>query len=208
MPKQVPRNGLLIDVEKMVKHAGSKDWENLTAMELLVLTDVPPDKSQLLTEIEEDPELVLLSWKGGETILHYVAAEGDLALAKRLFQLGASLDAVCERCGTPLLNAAESNGTEMINFLLAKGASPEFVNSGGRTALHYAAHFNNADTTAVLLDHNVPVDIRDSSGNTALDIAAANRYPVVTQLLIDAGATSTKKLAQEFVDELSDQRDD
>lgn len=93
---------------------------------------------------------------------------------------------------TPLLLAAETGRTDIVNLLLKHGADPNAAFErgilAGQTALMLGAMANNVPLARLLLDHGALVDQRASDGQTALSLAASQDKSGVVQLLLHRGA--------------------
>src|SRR5215475_1161753 len=148
--------------------------------------------------------------RNGYSALMWVAAEGNLALAKTLVEKGADVN--------PALAAAARQGkTDIVNFLLDRKPSRQAINEAlpaaaakghttiaqklidsgadvkgeyGATALMMAAYYANLDVTQLLLSHRANVNAVNSDGETALHYAArADRESVeIVRILLQKGA--------------------
>lgn len=78
--------------------------------------------------------------------------------------------------------------TEVVQALLASGASVHAKDANGCSLLHEAAMCNNADAVRILLDAGADVRDTDNSGNTPLHMAARNGALNVVPLLLEAEA--------------------
>lgn len=142
---------------------------------------------------------------GGETALMFAARVGDLASAKLLVAAGANVkDADAWGISATTL-AAHSGFTDLVLFLLDKGADPNAA-PNGFTALHEAVMRRDEKMVASLLDHganaNAPLlqwtPTRRSSddfhfepslvGATPLWLAARFDEPNVMRILLKHGA--------------------
>jgi hypothetical protein len=73
------------------------------------------------------------------TLLHHMAAEGDLGKARHLVDHGAEIDAVDEEYrSTPLGVAARRGQRELVAFLLERGADPNLAGAPWATPLSWA----------------------------------------------------------------------
>ncbi|MCK9549665.1 ankyrin repeat domain-containing protein [Aquamicrobium sp.] len=85
----------------------------------------------------------------------------------------ADIDLAAPGGKTGLMAAASRNRTNVMRFLIEKGADPNRANDNGTTALMFAktAAFAYGDCTGmqILLDAGADRDARDNSGLTALD---------------------------------------
>ena len=69
---------------------------------------------------------------------------------------------------TALLTATVNNRTDVVRYLLDKGADVNKQNHSiadwGKTALHFASNNNNTDVMRMLLQHGAIKDIEDNFG--------------------------------------------
>jgi ankyrin repeat protein len=142
---------------------------------------------------------------GGETALMFAARLGDLPSLKLLVAAGAKVNDADAWGVSAVVLAAHSGFTEMVEFLLEKGADPNQA-PAGFTALHEAIMRRDEKMVAALLDHgadpNAPLKTwtptRRSSddfhfapalvGATPFWLAARFTQPNVMRLLVKHGA--------------------
>jgi ankyrin repeat protein len=87
------------------------------------------------------------------TLLHHVAADGDLPKARLLLDHGAHIDAIDEEYrSTPLGMAARWGRREMATFLLERGADPDLAGDPWATPLAWARKKGHRDLET-LFDH-------------------------------------------------------
>jgi len=73
------------------------------------------------------------------TLLHHMAAEGELAKATLLVGHGAQIDAIDDECqSTPLGLAVRRGQPALVEFLLARGAEPDAAGAPRATPLAWA----------------------------------------------------------------------
>jgi len=85
------------------------------------------------------------------TMLHDMAQEGDIAKAELLLDHGADIDALeKEYCSTPLGLAARWGNTEMVEFLLKRGADPGKAAAPWATPLAWARQKGHGDIERLL----------------------------------------------------------
>jgi ankyrin repeat protein len=141
---------------------------------------------------------------GGETALMFATRVGDLASAKVLVEAGANINDADAWGVSATALAAHSDFTNLVEFLLDKGANPNA--SADFTALHAAIMWRDERMVAALLNHgadpNTPVKnwtpTRRSSkdrnfgpdlvGATPFWLAARFLQPNVMRLLLQHGA--------------------
>lgn len=129
-----------------------------------------------------------------EVSLYVAACDGDVSETKRLLMLGANVNATDHPEGKSPLMMAEActagpGRGELVELLIASGATVNHQSGDGSTALMYAA--KNGDTQAVkaLLKSGASVNIADNEGETALMKAVRFFCDEDTiRALVDAGA--------------------
>lgn len=102
---------------------------------------------------------------------------------------------------TPFFRAAQSGDTELMKFLLSKGADPKIPSAHGDTALSTAAGIGwvegvtfewsekqNVEAVQMCLDAGIDVNAADVEGRTALHGAAHKGRTQIIQMLVDHGA--------------------
>ena len=142
---------------------------------------------------------------GNDTALMFAARVGDLASAKLLVSAGANVNDEDAWGVSAVVLAAHSGFTELVEFLLEKGANVN-ADKAGFTALHEAIMRRDEKLVTILLDHgadaNAPVrtwtPMRRSSrdfnfepelvGATPFWLAARFTEPEVMSLLVKHGA--------------------
>ncbi len=131
----------------------------------------------------------------GRTLLHQLAAEGELAQAKKAVADGADVNATvrsdepysAEWGNRPLHYAARSNDADMVAWLLDSGAEVNATNDRGVTPLHRAVQVGGKSVT-LLIDAGADVNAADEAGRTPLHWAATYPRVEVVQHLIEASA--------------------
>jgi ankyrin repeat protein len=126
----------------------------------------------------------------GSTALHWAADREDLEMMQMLVRAGANVNAKT-RLGdiTPLLMAAKSGNSAVVDLLVKAGADTKAVSTTGTTPLMLAAASGNADAVRILLNAGVPVNAKDLyQGQTALMFAAALNRADVIKVLLERGA--------------------
>jgi len=142
---------------------------------------------------------------GSDTALMFAARVDDLASAKLLVAAGANVSDEDAWGVSAVVLAAHSGFTDVVEFLLEKGANPN-SDRAGFTALHEAVMRRDENLVKVLLDHgadaNLPVrswtPTRRSShdfnfppeliGATPFWLAARFTEPEIMRLLVKHGA--------------------
>ena len=95
---------------------------------------------------------------------------GDVDTVKKAVADGMDVNARNPASGDPLLFTASLMGhTDIVAFLLAKGADINVQNREGNTSLHVAAFLGRAEAAELLLKHGINVHTRNVHGGTAMD---------------------------------------
>ena len=104
----------------------------------------------------------------GETPLMMAALRGNLVQARALVARGAHID----RDGwTPLHYAATGPSTELVAYLLDKGATIDARSPNGTTPLMMAARYGNPASAQLLLERGADKRLRNQRGLDAADFA-------------------------------------
>ncbi|KAH9134739.1 hypothetical protein LEN26_006715 [Aphanomyces euteiches] len=103
---------------------------------------------------------------------------------------------IADRNGVFPLHAASRNGhLQVLEYLLAKGASVDKRDKGGKTALHWAASNGHLDVVKALLALDAKIDLEswDGKSKTPLYEASENGHVEVVKELLDHRANVNKK---------------
>ena len=136
-----------------------------------------------------DSEAASLVWVAA---LHRMyAATNILLIHFSLLQDGRNGDEV-NRAGrdgeTPLWRAAFGGDADIVQLLLAHGASVSTPNTYGEAPLWRAASDGGMDVAKLLLQHGAAIDAPDADGQTPLWSAASCSQTAVVKLLLKHGA--------------------
>ena len=127
--------------------------------------------------------------------LNLSAARGDLAAVRRLVNAGANVNNRSKthfyNGMTPLMIAASKGHTNVIRYLLSKGANARARQNQNnpRTALIYAVEKGNVNSVRALIRHS-NLNVQDGNGRSALTTAASLNKPNLVRMLVRAGAKS------------------
>ena len=121
--------------------------------------------------------------EGATERFHDAACRGDLSLIMKMWDAGIDVDK--NLIGdTALMFGALENKTEVVGFLLQKGADVNRISyATGCTALHYAAANNSTDAMKLLLEHGAPTKVKDFENRTPMDIAREKNHKEAVRLL-------------------------
>jgi ankyrin repeat protein len=78
--------------------------------------------------------------------------------------------------------------TEVVKWLIGKGADVNRADKNGTTPLMKAAKANNGKAIEVPLAHKADVNLKDKNGSTALDLIGKGKRNKAAALLKQAGA--------------------
>ncbi|CAL1146637.1 unnamed protein product, partial [Cladocopium goreaui] len=122
------------------------------------------------------------------------AKEGNVGAVRRLLQVDPqSLEQVDEDGDGPLANAAWEGHLEVVQVLLAAGASVEAKDSNGTRPLLIAAQEGHLEVVEALLAAGASVKAKDYNGTGPLLIAAQEGHLEVVEALLAAGASVEAK---------------
>jgi ankyrin repeat protein len=127
------------------------------------------------------------------------AAGNCVSIAKQLLELGADVDLpVQDRQLTPLHIAAENGCEEMVEFLLAAGASPAARSTSETTPFYRAARGGSIRILSLLYKSGSDIDAETWDGWTPLMEAAAGRHESAVKLFLEWGADPQACTARGF----------
>ncbi|TGZ58159.1 hypothetical protein CRM22_009763 [Opisthorchis felineus] len=129
--------------------------------------------------------------KAWQTPLHVAASNASLECMQLLFSPAESMINVnaSDRMGhSPLHHAVYGGHTQVVRFLLEKGASVNAFDKRDRRAMHWAAVCGHAEVVEVLHQFGAEVNCRDKDQYTPLHAAAALGCVNTVKALIELGA--------------------
>lgn len=124
-------------------------------------------------------QLFQAAWKGGLEEIKLMVEQGqDVHIYQNSYSL--------------LMAACSSNNTELIKFLIAKGANVNDANNSGETALHFVAWKGNLEAVKALVEKGADVNAyyRANGGLTPLLCAAESGSLATVKYLEKHGANS------------------
>jgi ankyrin repeat protein len=140
-----------------------------------------------------DEPMVLIGTSAATPITGAVRL-GNLAVARKLLDMGVPADEL-DRSGITLLDRAVlGNQVEMAQLLIARGADVNRADRIGFTALLYAASIDFGDSAMIdlLLKSGAHADVRTKDGLTALDLARKYKHTHLIASLEAAGASAAR----------------
>ena len=125
----------------------------------------------------------------GLTPLNCVSIKGDIHFMRFLIEKGgAKIDGPSPKGCTSLLYASRGGYTDMIKYLLEKGANSLHQDNSGGTVAHHAVEKGKSEVIEILIEYSVDIDIADNAGRTPLFEAIDNNRISTTRLLVSNGA--------------------
>ena len=139
--------------------------------------------------------LIALAWLVNASELHVAVEAEDLTKVQQLVDGQPDLVNTKNEAGvTPLHLAAGLNNTNLVDYLISKGADAKAATKQGWTPLHWAAHLNAAAAVTLLLEKGVDPSAKAVDGKTPLQVAIAeNAHAVVVILTKQTSAIYTDK---------------
>ncbi|XP_072347980.1 nuclear factor NF-kappa-B p100 subunit isoform X2 [Scyliorhinus torazame] len=144
----------------------------------------------------------------GNSVLHLALHRNDEKMVKLLLehlkpQVLSKLLKLPDCDGLyPVHLAVKGQNKDLLEILLSKGADRNIAEQkSGRTPLHLAVELQSLFLTGyLLLEAGVDVDCPTFEGNTALHLAAGNGLPVLTAMLLTAGADQSAENYEPVLD--------
>ncbi len=122
--------------------------------------------------------------------------DGDRAIALRMIEQKADVNAAEPDGSTALLFAAHNGDAELVVRLLSAGAKPNVKNFFGATPMSEAAYNGHAEVIEKLLAGGADPDSPGQDGVTALMLVARTTSVASAKLLLDHGAHVNAKESQ------------
>jgi len=138
---------------------------------------------------------------GSNLDIHIAVGFRDVAMLRKLIDLGSNLDAINAVGDTPLMHAAMFDNFQIAKMLIEGGADTNFSNNG-RTALRNAAMHGKINIVKLFLEKGVDVNVQDHYGDTPLDhatstIIQSDTSRQIANLLRSHGAKNGKVIDEE-----------
>ncbi|KID95046.1 ankyrin repeat protein, partial [Metarhizium majus ARSEF 297] len=148
--------------------------------------------------VAHDEAVVLLMAHGGdparrnrygETALHLAARKDNLRLVRILLASGrVDVNAASVTRSTPLFEAIQVGNVQMVEVLLAYGASEEIYELNGGFVFTKALKSRGTGLMKALLELRIRPDVADAKGRTALSWAAEYGHAMQVEMLLESGA--------------------
>ncbi len=149
------------------------------------------DVETLRRHLEEDPARARTAAADGATPLHLAAFFARVEAGRILLAAGADVEAVAPGLGgvRPLHSAVAGRAFELVEALLAAGATPDVEQGGGFTPLHAAALHGRSDMVRALLARGADPARKAADGRDARDLARESGDEQTARLLAATDAT-------------------
>ncbi|KAI8811063.1 ankyrin repeat-containing domain protein [Cladochytrium replicatum] len=133
--------------------------------------------------------------------IHLAAEAGRLDVISLLHKHGAQLDVRVDHTGAQAIHFAALNGhTEVVEFFLSHGISPEVSDLENEAVIHYAARCrrDNAAVVKLLFDMGVDIEAKSSSKRRPLHLVAEFGSAETCRELLAHDADVNARIPKEF----------
>lgn len=125
---------------------------------------------------------------GGNTVLHFAAANGTERSVNTILMAGGMVDAANDEDDTPLFVALKLNRTSVFLALKTRGGNVFRVSPEGDNYLHKVVRMGDLSLTIFFIKQGLFIDQVNMKLETPLCIAVKNDYPVLVNVLLANGA--------------------
>ena len=141
----------------------------------------------------KEPALIEARDGLGETALHYLAVENQIAAVKVLIASGAKFNTLSDVGGTPLSEAASLGYVELVTYLLSMGAQIR-VDGQDESTIHQAVRSGKPEMVKLILEAGADANEVGALEDTPLHVAAEeDNNADIVRLLVAAGANVQAK---------------
>lgn len=133
--------------------------------------------------------------ENGDKMYRVAAAVGKMNIVEYFLDHGIDVDAGSPQIpddpnyGVTALMFASGNGnTEMVEYLLKRGANINRKAAQGHTALTWAIDSNHHEIVVFLIQNGADINVKNAIGETPLHRAVGKDFSMVAEILIRAGA--------------------
>jgi peptide-methionine (S)-S-oxide reductase len=155
---------------RLAQEYGSKNWA-----ELMHVVEVMNRGAEHPSDTQEPIEPL-------PALLRAICERGDVAVVRRMLEMGVPADSPNEAGNTPLWLVCQSDADaarriEVATLLLAAGASPRRECEDRSTPLHFAAWRGPVEMVELLIRHNAKTWQADNAGKLPIDYARGGVAP-------------------------------
>jgi len=142
--------------------------------------------SKLVEKVAEDFQ--------SQSLLHIAARKGNVNHLRRLLDCGYKVDSLMpdHSLRSPLMFAARFNETDVVEFLVRRGASFKRRDKKGENAFHHAAKGGKTSNILRLIELGANTSAENNEQQSAIHLAAAHGHTDVVGLLVERGANVNK----------------
>jgi len=182
-------------LENSLLHLTAKFGDELSTAKILDLVCDSPEAMQSVVNTRNHDLF---------TPIHYVAHNGNAAIAEALLAAGAENNpqaSIQHRLWTPIHYAAKFGQTEIVKILLDSGVNKETRTGFGLTPLLVGAEFGKIDVVKLMLKLGANKDaqtIAENHNMNALDYAAVGNFKEVAVALLEAGINRNHRTDNEL----------
>ena len=90
----------------------------------------------------------------------------------------------CPKISQPPCNATEKGNSEVVEYLIEKGANVNAKNNCRNTPLLIAVTNGHTAIAKMLIDHDCNLELKNKSGKTALELAKGKGDKEIIQLIL------------------------
>jgi ankyrin repeat protein len=160
----------------------------------LLIQSIRRDMPELFDFLLQRRARVNMRNRNGETALSIAAFLGRANYVKRLVDAGAEINFFG---WPPLVYAAYNGHTEIVEYLIGRGADVNGKAENGSSALFFASRFGHLETVKALLKHRADLTILNDKDETAVDWALKGKNSDIEDILRKAGGRSGKSVTIE-----------
>ena len=134
----------------------------------------------------EPQQLVTKANEFKVTPLHTACLEGRMNIVELIVNHSNPIDLDCKtsRGDTPLHNATEKGNSEVVEYLIEKGANVNAKNNSRNTPLLIAVTNGHTAIAKMLIDHDCNLELKNKSSKTALELAKGKGDKEIIQLIL------------------------
>ena len=153
-----------------------------------VYIDVQDDSDLVSSSLPAVDETLLTDTSNATKMRHFISTQSVDDVRSEVQALDSQVINEVVRGMTPMMLAASTGNTKIIDLLFSNGADPNKRGSMNRTALQYATEKNHYQAAERLLSYGAEIDAYDNGRMTPLIMAANRGYTELGLLFIKKGA--------------------